>query len=151
ETLLDRHSDSPLRPLALYRLGWAYRSTGAQGFPRMSGDDAFDALERDYPGSSLARLAAEARSVPWKSKTTAATYSIIPGLGQIYEGRFENGAIRLGIGVTSAAAVLVPLGIALHRGHDLEWNHDWPLLLTGTLGAIVVSIDYTTSYQDAVQ
>src|SRR5436190_525598 len=33
ETLLERHPGTTLRPLTLYRLGWAYRSVGASGLP----------------------------------------------------------------------------------------------------------------------
>ena len=36
ETLLDRFPETPLRALALYRLGWAYRNVMAEGFPGSS-------------------------------------------------------------------------------------------------------------------
>lgn len=71
ETFLVRYPRSTLRPLVLYRLGWAYRSAGASGLPRTS-DEAFDALIREEPSSELAGTARLARSVPWKSKSAAA-------------------------------------------------------------------------------
>jgi hypothetical protein len=71
ETLLARYPQSRLRPLTLYRLGWAYRSSGVAGFPRGSGDEAFDLLVKEGPGSQLALLATEAKATPWKSKGTA--------------------------------------------------------------------------------
>jgi len=68
ETLLARYPQSRLRPLTLYRLGWAYRSSGVAGFPRGSGDEAFDLLVKEGPGSPLALLAsftsASASTVP---------------------------------------------------------------------------------------
>lgn len=151
ETLLARHPDSKLAPLALYRLGWAYRCTDVRGFPRKSGDAAFDALRREYPGTPLALLAADARQTRWKSKKTAAAWSILPGAGQMYEGRIGNGTVRLGIGLASAAMVVAPIWVGYERRRDLRWDRDWPLLATGTLGAIVVSLDYTTAYQDAMR
>jgi len=33
ETLLQKYPKTPLRPLTLYRLGWAYRSVGVSGLP----------------------------------------------------------------------------------------------------------------------
>ena len=35
--------------------------------------------------------------------------------------------------------------------HDLSWDRDWPLLATGLGGIILLSIDYTTAYQDALR
>src|SRR5439155_7184302 len=38
ESLLARNPSTPLRPLTLYRLGWAYRNSIASGFPGTSDD-----------------------------------------------------------------------------------------------------------------
>ncbi len=151
ETLLTRYPLTNLKSLTLYRLGWAYRNAGARGFPRESPDSAFDQLIKEDPKSPLSALAHEAKSILWKSKTTATTMSVIPGLGQMYVGETRNGLIRLGVAVAALAAVIAPVYVAAHRGSDLAWNHDWPLLATGLGGAIVLSFDYTSSYEDAMR
>jgi len=152
ETMLARRPDTPLKPLALWRLGWAYRDTDVRGFPRRHGsDDAFAELIRVDGGSPLAALATEARETPWKSKSTAATLSLAPGAGQMYERRWTAGAIHLGVALAGAAMVASPSYTAYLRQHHLTWRRDWPLLAISTGGAVVISIDYTAAYQDAVR
>jgi hypothetical protein len=151
ETLLTRHPETPLKSLTLYRLGWAYRNAGATGLPRESPDSAFDQLLKEDPDSPLAGLAREAKSVPWKSKATATKWSLIPGLGQMYIGETGNGLVRLGVAAAALAAVIAPVYIGFRRGSDLTWNHDWPLLAAGLGGVIVLSLDYTSSYENAVR
>ena len=151
ETLLDQHPGSRLRPLTLYRLGWAYRSGGAAGFPRDSGDEAFDLLVKEQPNSPLAALAREANATPWKSKGRATGLSIVPGLGQFYVGERWSGVARLAVALAAVAMVVAPAVIAYERRTDLTWKRDWPLLATGVGGLIVLSIDYTTAYQDALR
>lgn len=151
ESLLTSRPATRLRPLALYRLGWAYRSGGVSGLPRENGDEAFDRLIADDPGSPLAPLAREAKRVPWKSKKLATELSLLPGAGQIYVGERRNGTIRAVAAIVAVAAMLVPIGIAYQRRNDLSWGHDWPLLATSLGGVFVLSIDYTISYQDALR
>src|SRR5262245_43443536 len=151
ETLLARNPGSALRPLTLYRLGWAYRNAGVSGLPRESGDAAFDELVAAAPASPLATLATEAKREPAKSKDTATGLSLIPGLGQFYLGQALSGTVRLAIGLGSVAMIAVPIYLAYQRRSDLSWGHDWPLLATGLGGLIVLSIDYTLSYQDAMR
>ena len=150
EALLHMYPNSPLRPLTLYRLGWAYRNLGVAGFPQTSAA-AFNALANDYAGTPLAGLAAEANAVAWKAKDTATGLSLIPGLGQMYVGEYLNGTVRLSIGLASGAMVVAPLIIGIVRRNELTWKRDWPLLLTGFLGIVVLSIDYTAAYQDATR
>lgn len=150
ETLLQRYPQSSLRPLTLYRLGWAYRSVGASGLPRKSPDEAFDLLIREQPGSVLAGSAREAKTVEWKSKGVAAERSLVPGLGQMYLGETRSGWTRLGIAALSAAAFAVPAYEAAYGKGGLTWRSDWPLLTMGLAGLVVLSFDYTTSYQDAM-
>ena len=151
ETLLKRNPDSRLKPLVLYRLGFAYRNTVASGLPRDSGDEAFDELEKTSPPPppELAQAAAEARCLPWKSKDRSATLSLVPGMGQFYVHDYASGAARLGIALAAAAAIIVPIVMGAQRGSDLTWRQDWPLLVSGTAGLIVLSFDYTSSYEDA--
>jgi hypothetical protein len=151
ETLLERHPATVLRPLVLYRLGWAYRNAGVVGFPRESGDEAFDLVIRDYPSSPLAELSRKAKAAPWKSKETATTLSIVPGLGQFYVGERLSGGIRLAVALAATALIVAPAIVAYQRRQDLSWSRDWPLLATGLGGVIVLSIDYTTAYQDALR
>lgn len=151
ETLLFQHPQTSLRPLTLYRLGWAYRSTGVKGFPRRSGNEAFDLLVRDYPNSPLALLAVEAKAVRWKSKRTATAFSLVPGLGQMYVGEYGDGVARLGIALASLALVIAPSYIAYERRQDLSWGRDWPLLTTGVFGLVILSLDYTAAVQDVMQ
>lgn len=151
EALLYRYPASPLRPLTLYRLGWAYRSTGVEGLPHKSGDALFDQLIIENPGTPLAALAADAKKTRWKSKAKATAWSLIPGAGQLYVGAYGSGAIRLLIALGSAAMVLAPIAVAIDRRNELGWDHDWPLLVTGTVGVVVLSLDYTSSYQDAIR
>ena len=151
ETLLEQHPGTRLRPLALYRLGWAYRSAGASGFPRESGQQAFEQLIHDHPGSPLAGLAQQARASPSKSKSTATAFTVMPGLGQIYVGEPLNGAVRLAITLASVALVAVPGVVAYRRRDDLGWGRDWPLVATGVAGLVLLSIDYTAAYRDALR
>lgn len=151
ETLLVRDPQTVLKPLTLYRLGWAYRNAGASGLPRKSGDSAFDDLTATAPGSPLATLASAAKRERWKSKDTATGLSLVPGLGQFYLGQHLSGTLRLTIGVGSVALIAVPIYVAYQRRRDLSWSHDWPLLATGLAGLIVLSIDFTVSYQDAMR
>jgi hypothetical protein len=150
ETLLARSPNSPLRPLTLYRLGWAYRNNMVSGFVGDS-DVVFDALVRLYPTSPLAPLAKAARKTEWKSPKVASAWSILPGAGQIYAGEYGSGAIRLGIAAIGATAVIAPAVLAYEHNGDLTWNHDWPLLVTGIVGATVLAIDYTNSYRNALR
>ena len=53
--------------------------------------------------------------------------------------------------LASAAMIVVPAAIAYGRRDDLSWGGDWPLLATGLAGLFILSIDYTTSYQDALR
>jgi hypothetical protein len=151
ETFLRRHPQSTLKPLALYRLGFAYRNTIASGLPRDSGDEAFDELARLGGPAPLLNAAAEARCASWKSKQAAATWSLVPGLGQFYVHEYGSGVARLAVALASAAAIIVPLIVAADRASDLTWKHDWPLLVSGTAGLVVLSFDYTSSYEDALR
>jgi hypothetical protein len=151
ETLLDWYPRTSLRPLALYRLGWAYRNTSAGGFPRDSGDDALDLLMRENAGSPLAQLAAEVRQTPWKSTEAATAWSIVPGLGQLYVGERASGIIRLGVALASVAMLAAPALLAYQHRSELTWRHDWPLLASALGGLIVLSIDYTLAYEDAIR
>lgn len=151
ETLLRRDPHSPLRPLILYRLGWAYRNVGASGLPRDSGDEAFDELLRLDPPPPFVTLVPDARAVATKSKGTAAAWSLVPGLGQMYVGKPVSGSIRLAIALAATAAIVTPIVVALNRSSELSWGNDWPLLAVGVGGLIVLSIDYTSSYEDAMR
>lgn len=148
ETLLARDPSTALRPLALYRLGWAYRSSIASGFPG-STEHAFGEITSKFAGSPLAALAVEARKVPWKSQTSATAWSIVPGLGQMYAGEVGNGAVRLTVALAATAMIIVPSVLAYRRGSDLSLRDDWPLLVVGVAGASVLAIDYSSSFQDA--
>jgi hypothetical protein len=148
ESLLERNPATPLRPLTLYRLGWAYRNAIAAGFPGSS-DGAFAELSAKFPGSPLAPLAAEVRRMPWKSQASATAWSIVPGLGQMYAGELGNGAVRLTIALAAAAAIIVPSVLAYQRGTDLSLDQDWPLFAVAVAGASVLGIDYSSSYKDA--
>jgi hypothetical protein len=151
ETLLARRPKTVLRPLTLYRLGWAYRSSGVSGLPRASGDEAFSALISEAADPHLAHLAGAAKTAPAKSKETAAAWSLVPGFGQFYVGERLSGSVRFTIALASLAAVVVPAYVAFERRADLTWSRDWPLLATSLAGLVVLSIDYTTSYEDAMR
>ena len=94
-------------------------------------------------------VAARKRSAP--ALGTATRLSLVPGLGQFYVGKALSGTVRLAIGIGSVAMIALPLYIGYQRRHDLSWSHDWPLLATGVGGIIILSIDYTLSYQDAMR
>jgi len=151
ESLLKRYPKTTLKPLTLYRLGWAYRNVSSQGLPRDSPDDAFDQLIVTYPESSWAGQAKAAKQVPWKSKNIAASRSLVPGWGQLYLGQTRSGITRLSVAALSLAAILAPLREAAKRKGDLKWNRDRPVLLVGFLGLIALSFDYTNSYEEAMK
>jgi hypothetical protein len=148
ESLLARNPSTPLRPLTLYRLGWAYRNSIASDFPGTS-ENAFDEIIAKHHDSPVAPFAAEARTVAWKSQRAATAWSIVPGLGQMYVGEHGNGTIRLAIALAAMTMIIVPSVIAFERRNDLSWHHDWPLILTGVAGVTVLTSDYSSSYQDA--
>ncbi|HEY1814754.1 MAG TPA: hypothetical protein VGG74_20550 [Kofleriaceae bacterium] len=150
ETLLQRDPKTPLRALADYQLGWAYRNAIASGFPRDT-DRAFDDLSACCKDSPLTALAAEARRVRWKSQARAAVWSLVPGLGQMYVGHYASGTVRLAIALATTAMVFTPAAIAFERRDDLSWHNDWPLLVVGAVGATLLAIDYSSSYQDAMR
>jgi hypothetical protein len=150
ETLVKRAPQSPLEPLVLFRLGWAYRNTQASGLPGSS-NAAFDAIAKRHPESKLVPLAEAAKKVEHKSLRAATAWSIVPGLGQMYIGHYGSGTLRLGIAVAAAAAVVTPAVIAYERRSDLTWDRDWPLLISGFIGAAVLAIDYSRSYDDALR
>jgi hypothetical protein len=148
ESLLARAPATPLRPLALYRLGFAYRNAMASGFPRES-DDAFGELETKFADSPLTPLARVARRMAWKSQGAATAWSIVPGLGQMYSGHYASGGVRLAIALAAVTALVVPSVIAVERGRDLSFRHDWPLFAIAVGGAVALTVDYSSSYQDA--
>jgi len=43
----------------------------------------------------------------------------------------------------------VPGVLAIERGSDLSFKNDWPLFVSALVGAGVLAIDYSASYQDA--
>lgn len=47
--------------------------------------------------------------------------------------------------------VVLPSAVAYQRRSDLSWGRDWPLFATGLGGLIVLNIDYTTAYEDALR
>jgi hypothetical protein len=145
ETFLVQFPKSLLRPLALYRLGWAYHSIGVSGFPREEPNDAFDELVHTEPKSTLAAYAVQAKLTEWKSKSSAATRSLLPGLGQIYVGETSSGVIRMAVAAVAAAAFVVPTYLAFHRHGEVSF----PLVVLGLGGLVVLSYDYTSSYEDA--
>jgi hypothetical protein len=154
EMLLARHPTTSLRPLTLYRLGWAYRSVGVSGLPREGGDQAFAELIGQHPESPLAALAIEARRVPHKSQDTAIALSLIPGLGQMYAGEVTNGAARLTAALACAAMIVVPSVLLYQRVNDRDGfsaGKDWPYVAVPFVGIILLNVVYTTAYQDAVR
>jgi len=150
ESLLAKAPTTPLRPLALYRLGWAYRGTLAGGLPSSS-DEAFDALVAKHASDPLAALARDAKQTEWKSQGAAAAWSIFPGLGQMYAGEYASGAVRVAIALGATAMIVLPSVRVYERRSDLSWHNDWPLLLTGIAGATLLTIDYSSSYADALR
>lgn len=150
ESLLANNPNSPLAPLTLYRLGWAYRKAVISSLPRTS-DKAFEEIVARYPSSPLAAMAVKAKQVRWKSPGVATAWSLIPGAGQFYVHEYKSGAIRLAIALVATAAVIIPSVIAYERRGSLSWSDDWPLLASGILGGTVLAIDYTRSYEDALR
>jgi len=145
ESLLESYPKTKLKPLTLYRLGFAYQNVGAQGLPRSDPNEAFDELIKDYPDNSLAKLAKKAKVIPWKSKETAAVRSLIPGLGQIYLDDTKSGLTRLGIAAFALAAVALPVYKAAHHRRNSQLD-----VAAGLVGLIVLSFDFTSSFEDAM-
>ncbi len=140
-TLSTRYPQSALRPLALYRLGWACRSTSDED---CRSDESFQASWRDHPDSPLAERARQAVRVPSKSLGVATAWSILPGAGQIYVGEALNGTVRLSIAAAFGALSLVPI-IAMVSERKFGWV---PTALS-FVGLVGLQVTYTTSYQDA--
>jgi len=141
EAQLARFPSGKLAPLALYRLGWAYRSVLLDDWPRTSAE-AHGAVAPS--GGELAALAKEAQLVPWKSQRYAIKLSLLPGLGQIYAGETANGVVRMVIGLSFLALATVPLLVAA-RNSNATWQ-EFALSSTGLIG---LQVSYTTAYQDA--
>lgn len=151
ETLLLRYPQTKLRALTLYRLGWAYRNVGASGLPHESVNELFEILEKEQPHAELAVLASEAKKIPFKSKLTATEKSLFPGLGQIYVGETKSGIIRMSIAAAALLAIAYPIYEASRQDREQTWDNNWPLLTLGLGGLIVLSFDYTNSYEDAMR
>jgi len=145
ETLLQKYPNTKLKPLTLYQLGWAYRNIGTQGLPRSS-NKAFNELIKSKPNSNLAILAKDAKKIPYKLKEKASFYSIIPGMGQIYLGENKSGWSRFGIALASLIAIATPIYNAQHGHHNSTSS-----VALGLGGLIVLSFDFTNSYEDAMQ
>jgi TM2 domain-containing membrane protein YozV len=143
EAMLSRYPTSRLRPLALYRLGWAYRCASAEGFSGTT-DRAFKGIMADPTAGDLGPLAAEAVRVPWKSQDKAIAWSIIPGAGQIYTGKTWNGIGRLTIALAFTSAIVVP-AVIVARNRALDWKS----VTVATVGIVGLQVTYTTAYQAA--
>ncbi len=142
-TLASRYPLSGLRPLALYRLGWACRSTSEQGYPCRSAE-SFGALAREYPATPLASLVPDALRAPHRSLDRATAWSLLPGAGQIYAGEALNGAVRLSVAAGFSALTLVPI-VGMVQSRKVGC---FPTALS-LLGIVGLQVTYTTSYQDA--
>lgn len=140
-TLSTRYPESALRPMALYRLGWACRSASDES---CGSDESFQALWRAYPGSALAERAREAARVPSKSLGAATAWSILPGAGQLYVGEVLNGTVRLSVAAGFGALTLVPIITMVS-----ERKFGWLPTALSFLGLVGLQVTYTTSYQDA--
>lgn len=145
ETLLKEYPHTALKPLTLYRLGWAYRNVGAQGLPRSSPNNAFNQLIKEEPNSKWVKLAKDAKKVPYKTKEEAGFRSLIPGMGQMYLGETQSGLTRLGVAIAGLIAVAVPVYAATHGNHNSLAS-----TAIGLGGLIVLSFDFTDSYEDAM-
>jgi len=145
ETLLKKYPNTTLKPITLYQLGWAYRNVGAQGLPRSSPDEAFNELIKEEPNSKWAKLAIDAKKVPYKTKEEAGFRSLIPGMGQMYLGETQSGFTRLGIAIAGLIAVAVPVYNAAHGHHNALSS-----TALGLGGLIILSFDFTNSYEDAI-
>lgn len=143
EDFLSRYPESPLAPLVLYRLGWAYRSISIRGFPGNPRQPLEVILNR-FPQSPLAPFAKELLTIPFKTQENAAAWSIIPGAGQIYIGETANGMVRFSIAAAFASAALLP-PIFMIKNRQL----DWPGLLLSATGFIGLQVSYTFAFQDA--
>ena len=142
EAHLARYPQSKLRPLALWRLGFAYRAGAADGFPRDEGQALAELVSLQDP--TLSPLAALAQKVPWKSQDTAVGLSVLPGLGQIYAGETWNGVVRMVLAAAFATVFALPLVQALQ--HD---SLGWKRIAVSTAGFIGLQVVYSTAFQDA--
>ncbi|MDB5103610.1 MAG: Outer rane lipoprotein [Fibrobacteres bacterium] len=143
EETLREYPGTPLRPLILYRLGWAYRSISIRGFPRDQ-DRVVAELRKDFPGSQWASLGAELESVPYRTQEKAAAWSILPGAGQMYIGNTRSGLVRFTIAAAFASAALIP-PLFMIKNREL----DWPGLALSAVGFIGLQVSYTLAFQDA--
>lgn len=143
EHLLARHPQSPLAPLALFRLGFARWNDVVGGFPRES-PEVFAALGRLREPQPARALAADASALQPLSPDAALAWSILPGAGQIYVGETGSGVLRLGVAAGFAAMTVLPV-VLMARHDELDWR-GVTLALVGLVG---LQVTYTVSYQDA--
>jgi hypothetical protein len=92
---------------------------GAAGFPSKSGAEAFVQLRREYPDSPLSILAASAQGLEWKSKDAATGWSVVPGRGQVYVGRYRQGSVHLLVALAAGTMMVAPLVVAYERRNAL--------------------------------
>jgi len=59
--------------------------------------------------------------------------------------------VRLAVALAAVAMVVLPSVVAYQRRSDLSWGRDWPLFASALGGLIVLNIDYTTAYEDALR
>lgn len=146
EAFLVEYPDSQLKPLALYRLGWSYRSARTYGLPRDS-SEAFDQAIDAAPNSRLAALAGDAKATKWKSRSAVLPRSLVPGLAHFYLGEYQSGLIRLGIAIAAASAIAASTYSATSAGNS-SWQPG--SITAGLIGFTVLSYDYADSYEDAM-
>ena len=143
EHLVERYPNSDLKPFALYRLGWAYRNVGIEGFSR-NGNDALEELVAEYPSSPFAPFAKQVMQIPFKTQEKAAAWSLIPGAGQMYVGECKLGVIHLSIATTFAAMAAIPPIVMVQKQ-----NLSWVGLGISAVGVIGLQVTYTIAYEDA--
>jgi len=47
--------------------------------------------------------------------------------------------------------IVTPVVIGYNRRSELQWGADWPLLLSAVVGLVVLNVDCTVSYEDAIR
>lgn len=104
QLLAGRTARQDVRDRALYRIGWLYLQDGDLSSARAAFASISEKNQALYRIEDVMERLDEPKELPYKSPMLAGLYSIIPGGGYFYTGRYKDGLIAFLINAGLAAA-----------------------------------------------
>jgi len=104
QLLAARTAQQNIRDRALHRIGWVYLQAGDLSSARAAFTTISDKNQMHYRIDEVMERLDQPEELSYKSPTLAALYSIIPGGGYFYTGRYKDGLIAFLLNAGLAAA-----------------------------------------------